>query len=281
MRLLFIGDIVGTPGLKLIKQAVPALRAEQSLDFVIANAENVASGSGMYPSNFHALRRAGVDGLTMGDHVFRRPDILPILTSGEPVVKPANFPSDAPGKNFAVLKNERGHSLAIVSLLGRLFMKAVDCPLRTLDLLLPEIRKQTTNILVDFHAEATGEKYQARHYFAGRVSAIVGTHTHVVTADAQVTPEGTAYISDVGMTGGHAGILGRKAKPIVEHALNMIPTNFDVEEEDPRMNGVLLEIDENTGKALSIQQIEWTQQGSQLMPLRTCSGPLLKNANPD
>ncbi len=257
MRILFIGDIVGTPGLNLIKQAVPILRAEHKLDFVVANAENAAAGSGLYPSNFHALRKAGIDAVTMGDHIYRRSEIVGLFHHGEPIVKPANFPAESPGSGYTICRNERGQVLAVVSLIGRLFMKPADCPLRALDRLLPEIRQQTTCIFVDFHAEATGEKYQAKHYFNGRVSALVGTHTHVTTADAQISAEGTAYMSDVGMTGGHAGILGRKAKPIIDNALDMVTTLFDIEEGDPQLHGAIIDIDEITGFALLINPLVW------------------------
>ncbi len=263
MRVLFIGDIVGTPGVNLVKQGVPILRRERQLDFVIANAENSAAGSGLYPSNLHALKKAEIDAFTMGDHIYRRPEIVPLLEHGEPIAKPANYPAASPGKPFVVLRNERGLSLVILSLLGRLYMKPIDCPLLKLDELLPAIKAESHCILVDFHAEATGEKYMAKHYFDGRVSALVGTHTHVPTADAQITREGMAYISDVGMTGGHAGVLGRKAKPILEHAFNQIPTIFEVEDADPRLNGVIIQIDELTGKATQIEPLVWRPSNNQ------------------
>lgn len=257
MRLLFIGDIVGTPGLKLVRDAVPKLREKHALDFVIANAENIANGSGMYPSNYHALRRAGVDAVTMGDHIYKRAELISLLRHDEAIVRPANFPADAPGKSFLVLTTATGAKLAVVSLLGRLFMRQVDCPLRAIDALLSEVLKETNCILVDAHAEATGEKYQLLHHLKGRVSALLGTHTHVPTADEAVTAEGTAYISDVGMTGGHAGILGRIAKPILQHAFDLIPTTFEIEENDPRLNGAVVEIEDATGKAVKIERIIW------------------------
>lgn len=255
MRILFIGDIVGTPGINMVKRAVPLLRAAEKLDLVVANAENAAAGSGLYPSNYKQIREAGVDALTMGDHIYKRMDLLPILQGDEPICKPANFPEAAPGKDHIIVSAPGGTPVAVFSLLGRTYMRSVDCPFRAADRVLAKLPPEVRCIIVDVHAEATGDKYQILHHLKGRVSAVLGTHTHVPTADEQVFPEGTAFICDVGMTGPYGGILGRKVERILPAVITFVPAPFDVASEDPRLGGAIIDIDAATGKATAIRRV--------------------------
>jgi 2',3'-cyclic-nucleotide 2'-phosphodiesterase len=255
MRILFIGDIVGTPGVNMIKKAVPYLREKEGLDLVVANAENASGGSGLYPSTYKLIREAGVDALTMGDHLYKKADIIGVLEKDEPICKPANYPEAAPGKELLIVPAKDGTLVAVVSLLGRIYMKPVDCPFLAADRVLAKIPPDVRCILVDIHAEATGDKYQMVHYLKGRVSAVLGTHTHVPTADEQVFPEGTAFICDVGMTGPYAGILGRRADRVLPAVITFVPIPFDIASEDVRLGGAIVDIDALTGKATGIRRV--------------------------
>lgn len=256
MRILFIGDIVGRPGLLAVKQAVPRLRTERSIDVVIANAENVSGGSGCLPSAYRQLREAGIDLMTLGDHIYKKHEIVKILESDERTCKPANFPADAPGRDFALLECPGRPPVAVISLLGRTFMRPVDCPFRAADRALAAIGDSARIIVVDIHAEATADKYLMAHHLKGRVTAVIGTHTHVPTADEQIFPGGTAFICDVGMTGPHDSILGRQTERVLAHALTFIPTPFDVAEGDVRLNGAVIDVDETTARATAIQRLQ-------------------------
>src|SRR5262245_47416924 len=192
-RILCIGDIVGTPGVNIVRQALPGLIAAEGIDLVVANAENAASGGvGLTPSIYRKLREAGVDAVTVGDHIYKKMDVVDVLTSEERICKPANFPPDAPGRDFILATARDGTVVAVLSLLGRTFMRPVDCPFRAADRVLAELAGQAQCVLVDMHAEATADKYLMAHHLKGRVSAVIGTHTHVPTADEQVLPGGTA-----------------------------------------------------------------------------------------
>jgi len=260
MKLLFIGDIVGTPGVQVIRRAVPPLRLSLGFDFVVANAENASGGSGLYPSAYKLLRASGVDALTMGDHLYKKSDIIGLLNDGEPICKPANYPEAAPGREFVILESAAGQKLAIISLLGRTFMKPVDCPFMAADRVLAKLPADVRCILVDVHAEATGDKYQLLHHLKGRVSAILGTHTHVPTADEHIMPEGTAFICDVGMTGPYSGILGRKAERVLPAVITFVPISFDIAVDDLRLGGAVVEIDDATGKATAIRRVMLTEK---------------------
>ncbi len=253
MRILFIGDIVGTPGVNMVKRAAPMLRAAEQIDLIIANAENASAGSGLYPSTYRQLRDAGVDALTMGDHIYKKSDIIPLLAD-QPICKPANYPEAAPGKDHLLVAAKSGERAAIVSLLGRTFMKPVDCPFAAVDRVLKQLPSDIRCIVVDMHAEATGDKYLMLHHLKGRVSAVIGTHTHVPTADEQIL-EGTAFLCDVGMTGPYGGILGRRVDRVLPTAITFVPTPFDVATEDPRLGAVLIDIDDRTGRANSIKRV--------------------------
>lgn len=255
MRILFIGDIVGTPGLNIVKRAVPIMREREGLDLVIANAENTSGGSGLYPNAYKQLREAGVDALTMGDHIYKKSDLIEVLLKDEPICKPANYPEAAPGKDHLIVTAKDGTRVAVVSLIGRTYMKAVDCPFLAADRVLAKLPSDVRCILVDMHAEATADKYQMVHYLKGRVSAVLGTHTHVPTADEQIFPEGTAFQCDVGMTGPYASILGRKAERVLPVIITFVPAPFDVATEDVRLGGAIVDVDSTTGKATAIRRL--------------------------
>ena len=255
MRILFIGDIVGRPGVVCVKELVPSLRQSEKLDFVIANAENASGGSGLLPSAYRQLREAGVDAVTLGDHIYKKQDIIPLLQQDERLCKPANFPPEAPGFEFAQAIAADGTPVAVMSLLGRTYMRAVDCPFRAADRVLALLAGRFPVIIVDMHAEATADKYLMAHHLKGRVAAVIGTHTHVQTADEQILPGGTAFICDIGMTGPYDSILGRRIDRVLSTAITFIPSAFDVAEGDLRLGGAIVEIDPASGQARQIRRV--------------------------
>ncbi|MEM8678246.1 MAG: TIGR00282 family metallophosphoesterase [Planctomycetota bacterium] len=262
MRVLHIGDIVGRPGRRIVQLALAGLRARHGLDFIVANGENSADGSGITPDNFKQLRQAGVDCVTLGDHIYRRRQIIPVM-AGEPrILKPANYPDASPGHGWVVVPPEEGVPVpvAVVSLIGRVFMKPVDCPFAAADRVLAEIPSEVKVILVDFHAEATSDKQLMGRFLDGRVSSVLGTHTHVPTADEQILPGGTAFQCDIGMTGPHDSILGRRIDAVMHTTTTFSPMIFDVATDDVRLTGTLVEIDPNSGKATHIERLQVTEQ---------------------
>lgn len=259
MRILFLGDIVGPAGVTFLRRALPVLVAAEEIDFTIANAENAAGGSGLTPAGYKQLRQAGIDAITLGDHIYKKQDIIKILEKDEPICKPANFPPDAPGKEFILTQTRDNQPIAVFSLLGRTYMRSVDCPFRAADRVLTEIGDRARIIIVDIHAEATADKYLIAHHLKGRVSAVLGTHTHVPTADEQILPPGTAFISDVGMTGPYDSILGRRVDRVLSTTVTFIPSNFEVAEGDPRLAGAIVDVDVETGRAQSIRRVMWNE----------------------
>jgi metallophosphoesterase (TIGR00282 family) len=255
MRILLIGDIVGKPGRTILAKAMIALRQRESLDLVIANAENSADGSGITPTIYRALLRSGIDCITLGDHIYRRVEIEKTLNEEANIVKPANFPAAAAGKNWAVVTAANGVPVAVFSLLGRVFMRPVDCPFQAADRVLAEIPAEVRVRVLDFHAEATSDKQLMGRYLDGRVSAVLGTHTHVATADECILPGGTAFQCDVGMTGPHESILGRRIDRVMTTTITFQPTHFDVADGDVRIMGTIVEIDELTGRAVAIRRL--------------------------
>jgi metallophosphoesterase (TIGR00282 family) len=255
VRILFIGDIVGRPGLQIVRSAVPRLRAEHGLDVVIANAENVSGGSGCLPAAYRQLREAGVDLVTLGDHVFKKAEIISVMGDDERICRPANYPARAPGRTFAHLTLPGGVTVATFCVLGRTFMRPVNCPFEAADVVLNELAGRASVVIVDAHAEATADKYLLAHHLKGRVTAVVGTHTHVPTADEQVLPGGTGFLCDVGMTGPHDSILGRRVDRVLHHALSFTPTPFDVAEGDVRLNGAIITCDPESGRASSVERL--------------------------
>ncbi len=256
MQLLVIGDIVGRPGKHACSQLVPRLIGERGIDFVVANAENAASGSGLTPQMFYKLRHYGIDVCTMGDHIYRRREIFPLLESSDRIVRPANLPPEASGAEMAVVEARNGRPVAVISLLGRTYMNVrSDCPFHAADRLLKQLPPEVKLIIVDIHAETTSEKVALGWYLDGRVTAVVGTHTHIQTADERVLPGGTAYITDLGMTGPYDSVLGRDKDAVVKSLVTGIPHPYDVATNDTRMCGVLIEADEMTGQALRIERL--------------------------
>jgi hypothetical protein len=260
VRILLIGDIVGKPGRDIVVRAVAGLKVEHGLDLVVANAENAAGGSGLTPANYRQLTDAGVDGITLGDHILRRREISQILDSRDNIVKPANFPPEVAGRQWMRLESPAGEAVAVISVLGRLFMRPTDCPWKAIDRVLQEIPDEIRMILVDFHAEATSEKQIMGRHLDGRVSAVLGTHTHVPTADDCILPGGTAFQCDVGMTGPYESILGRRIDRVVETTLTFNPTQFEVASADVRISGTIVEIDPTTGKATAIERLTVTEE---------------------
>jgi metallophosphoesterase (TIGR00282 family) len=255
MRFLFIGDIVGSPGVAVVKAAVPVLRERERLDFVVANAENASGGSGVTPTAYRQLRAAGIDAFTLGDHIYKKFDIAGVLADPvEPVCKPANYPHSAPGRDH-VLFEIGGVPIAVISLLGRTYMRPVDCPFAAADRVLAALAGRARVVIVDAHAEATGDKYLLAHYLNGRVAAVLGTHTHVPTADEQILSGGTAFICDVGMTGPYASVLGRRVDRLLETATTFVPTAFDVATDDVRLAGAVVDVDAETGRATAIRRV--------------------------
>jgi metallophosphoesterase (TIGR00282 family) len=262
MRILFLGDVVGPPGVTLIQRALRALIAREGIDLVIANAENASNGTGMTPSVYRQLREAGIDLVTLGDHIYKKRDIIPTLEKDDRLCKPANFPSGAPGREFVVAAARDGTPVAAFCLLGRTFMRPVDCPFQAADRVLQAVAGKARCVVVDMHAEATGDKYLMGHHLKGRVSAVLGTHTHVPTADEQILPGGTAFISDVGMTGPYDSILGRRIDRVLTTSVTFIPTPFDVATGDPRLAGAVVDVDPATGQATAIRRIMVDEAGA-------------------
>jgi 2',3'-cyclic-nucleotide 2'-phosphodiesterase len=255
VRILFIGDIVGKPGREIVRRAIPGLVAQQRLDLVIANAENAAGGSGLTPSLYRELVRAGVDGITLGDHIYRRREIYSVLENESNIVKPANLPPESIGREWAVVKTRNGTPVAIACLLGRLFMKPIDNPWRAADRVLSAIPADVRVRLIDFHAEATSDMQLMGRYLDGRVTAVLGTHTHVPTADECIFPGGTAFQCDVGMTGPFDSIIGRRTDRVMETTLTNLPTEFEVASGDVRLCGAIVSADAETGRASAIERL--------------------------
>lgn len=261
-KILFIGDIVGQPGLSFLKRAVPALIAAEKIDLVIANAENVATGGlGITPAAYRQVREAGVDVVTLGDHIYKKQDIIALLEKEDRICKPANFPPEAPGKSWVIAPARDGTPVGVFCLMGRTYMRPVDCPFRAANQVMQQLAGQVKCVVVDVHAEATADKYLVAHHLKGRVSAVLGTHTHVPTADEQIFPGGTAYLTDVGMTGPYDSILGRRIDRVLSTTMTFIPSIFEVATGDPRLGGALVDIDPATGQASAIRRVMLDEAG--------------------
>jgi len=239
----------------MIKRGVKWLRESERLDLVVVNAENSAGGSGLTPVIYKEMIAAGVDAITLGDHIFRRKEIAAVLETETNIVKPANYPASAPGREFAVVNAANGVKVAVVSLMGRVFMKPVDCPFAAADRVLAALPPEVKVILVDIHAEATSDKQLMGRYLDGRVSAVLGTHTHVPTADETIMPGGTAFQCDVGMTGPYDSVLGRRIDRVLETTRTFYPTEFEVAANDARLSGSIVDVDEATGRATAIRRV--------------------------
>jgi hypothetical protein len=259
LRILCLGDIVGRPGRQVVHDKLPGLVKDRQIDLVIANSENIAGGSGITQNLFHKIRSYGVDVVTLGDHIYRKADIIPTLQTSERVVRPANLAASAAGRSFTVVTTEAGISVAVFSLLGRIFMNLpADDPFAAADRVLGQLPRHVRVCVCDVHAEASSEKVALGHWMDGRVSLIFGTHTHIPTADAKILEGGSAYISDLGMCGPYDSVLGRRKDRVIKYMTSNMPAPFDVATGDVRLCGAIAEIDSDTGRALSIERVEIT-----------------------
>jgi len=244
MRVLFIGDIVGSPGREIVRERLADLVSQKRIDLVIANGENSASGFGITPKIVEELLKCGVEVISGGNHSWDRREIMEFMPYEPRLLRPANFPEGSPGKGIYVGASKNGVKYAVINLQGRVFLPAIDDPFRKADELLAGLFADVAFVLVDIHAETTSEKIAIGWYLDGRATAVVGTHTHVTTADERVLPQGTAYITDVGMTGPHAGVIGMDRTGIIKKFLDALPNRFEVAQGDVQLNGVLIETDD-------------------------------------
>jgi len=257
LRILFIGDIVGSPGRQIVHDRLADILAQQRVDLCIANGENSASGFGITPRLAEELLGCGIEVLTGGNHIWDRKEILDFFPHQPRLLRPANFPNGAPGKGLFTGRAKNGAAYAVLNLQGRTFMTPLDDPFRAANTELGKIPADTKVILVDMHAEATSEKQAMGWYLDGKVSAVIGTHTHVATADERVLPGGTAVITDVGMTGPHDSVIGMDKSGVLQRFLDGMPARFSVAEGDIQMNSVLIDVDETTGRARSIERLNF------------------------
>jgi metallophosphoesterase (TIGR00282 family) len=256
MRILFIGDIVGKAGRQAIDGVLEKVIAGHKIEFTVANGENAAGGMGITPSIAIEILDQGVDVLTSGNHIWAKKEIVPFLEEEFRILRPANYPPKVPGRGSGLFHARNGQTLGVLNLEGRVFMKHLDCPFRVGEKEVERLRKETHVILVDFHAEATSEKMAMGWFLDGKVSAVLGTHTHVQTSDERILNEGTAYITDVGMTGPLDSVIGIRKEIALERLLTQIPWKFDVAKEEIELQGVVIDVDSETGKSKSIQRIK-------------------------
>ena len=258
-----IGDIVGTTGCRVVETILPKLKKQYQIQQVIANGENAWRGKGLNRQTAEDLFSSGIHIITSGNHIWDQREVFDFIDSEDRVIRPANYPEATPGKGWTTTwAGSTGIPIAVINLLGRAFISELDCPFRKLDQILAEIPNEIKIRIVDFHAEATSEKMAFAHYAKGRVSAVLGTHTHVQTADEQIFSEGTAYITDVGMTGAFQSILGVESEAVLHRFLSHLPTRFTPAVGAGQLDAVLLEIDEQNGKAISVERIQWREKAS-------------------
>ena len=263
MNILCIGDIVGRPGREAVAYALPRIKKEHSIDFVIANAENASGGSGLIPKNADEILSFGVDVMTMGDHVWDKPDIFPYLQEHQQrIIRPANFPEGVPGVGWTIARAANGVKVGVINLLGRTFMRYnVLCPFRALDTIVAQIKEETPVIIVDMHAETTSEKMALGHFSDGKVSLVFGTHTHIQTADEKILPQGTAYITDLGMSGPYDSVIGQDKAKIITRFLTSMPHKFEVAQAPGTVHGVVVKVDPKTGRAEAITRLQMVHSG--------------------
>ena len=266
MKILLIGDIIGRPGRVIVERCVIPLREARQIDLVIANCENAAGGSGVTPSIADDLFRAGVDVLTSGNHVWRKKEAYELLRLDPRVLRPANYPNGAPGSGSTVVETLSGLKVGVLNVMGRVFMEPLDCPFRTAERELARLKLVTPVIVVDMHAEATSEKVAMGWFLDGQVSCVFGTHTHIPTADERVLPNGTAFITDVGMTGPYDSVIGRRVDQILERFLSSMPHKSEVADANIQLRGLLVDVNPATGKATAVERLtkisERTVRGS-------------------
>lgn len=256
VHILCIGDTVGHAGRIAITEGVPRVRKTLPIDLVIANAENASGGFGLTEKTYHELRSCGVDVLTMGNHTWDKREIFNFIDNADRIIRPANYPPGTPGRGWTIVE-VAGIKVAVVSLLGRTFLNIGDCPFQVLDRELKKIKSEAKIVIVDFHAEASSDKMTLAHYIDGQISALVGTHTHVQTADEQIFPRGTGYITDIGMSGPQNSVLGMKPEQAIRRVRDQLPVRFEVADGPPIFCAVWLAIDKDTGRTLQIQRINY------------------------
>jgi metallophosphoesterase (TIGR00282 family) len=254
MNILMIGDVFGDPGRAAVAKLVPKLRQEHAIDFCVINVENAAGGSGVTPAMARQFLEQGADVMTSGNHIWNRREIVEYITRENLLLRPANFPTGTPGVGSVTVK-AGPHRVAVLNLMGRVFMNPIDCPFRRADELVPELRRETPIVLVDMHAEATSESIAMGWYLDGRVSAVVGTHRHVQTADERILPGGTAYITDLGMTGPTDGVIGVDRDIILQRFLSQMPARFEPARGPAALHGVVIVVDPETGRASDIRRL--------------------------
>ena len=269
MKILFIGDIVGKPGRALIRSAVPRLVAKFEIDLVVANVENAAGGNGITREIGETIRDHGIDVMTTGNHVWDKREALDYIEIEPRLIRPANFPQGAPGAGHVVTNSRRGDSVAVINVMGRVFMAPLDNPFAVVRDVIATVRQEARVIFVDFHAEATSEKIAMGWHLDGQVTAVVGTHTHVQSADERVLPAGTAYITDVGMTGPHDSVIGVDKQVVLKRFLTGMPGRFNTASGDPRLHGVIVTADADTGRATSIERLSLTSADIEAMARET------------
>jgi hypothetical protein len=256
MKILFIGDIVGEIGRKALKKGVPTLVEQLKTDLIIANVENAAGGFGVTQPVCEEIFSVGVNVLTSGNHIWDKKEAIEYIAKENRLLRPANYPEDVPGFGSIVINTPSGEKVAVLNLSGRVFMNTLDCPFKTAKRELPALKEQAKVIIVDFHAEATSEKSAFGWFLDGEVSAVIGTHTHVQTADEKILPQGTAFITDVGMTGPINSIIGIKREQIISKFLTQVPVRFEIAKGASTLSCVVIEIDSNTGKSTTIKRLQ-------------------------
>lgn len=256
IRVLMIGDVVGRPGRRAVIENVPGLVRDEGINLTIANGENAAGGNGITREVANELFSAGVEVITMGNHVWNKKEIFNLITREERIIRPGNYPPGAPGAGFGRYQTKNGIKVGVINLSGRIFMSDLDCPFRKADELLQVLREWSNVILLDFHAEATSEKIAMAYHLEGKVSAVCGTHTHVQTADERLLPGGTAFITDLGMTGPLDSVIGVKKEAVLEKFITQMPRKFEVAAGPYQFNAVVIDIDSQTGRAKSIKRIQ-------------------------
>jgi metallophosphoesterase (TIGR00282 family) len=255
MNILMVGDVYGEPGRQAVTKLVPQLRQAHAIDFCVVNVENAAGGFGVTPAIARQMLEAGADVMTTGNHIWDKREIVEYITRENLLLRPANFPVGTPGAGHVTVK-AGPHKIAVLNLMGRVFMLPIDCPFRKADEILPELRKETPIVLVDMHCEATSESIAMGWYLDGRVSAVVGTHRHVQTADERVLPGGTAYITDLGLTGPTDGVIGVDRDQIIQRFLNQMPIRFETAKGPAALHGVVITIDPESGRAAAIRRLQ-------------------------
>ena len=255
MKIAFLGDVVGKSGRRALAESIPRIKSEHSVDLVIANAENSAGGFGIERKGIDEMERAGVAFFTTGNHIWDKRQGIPLLDERDNILRPANYPGDAPGRGSALVPGTNG-LVGVINVQGRVFMPPLDCPFRTVDRLLEEMPESARIVIVDVHAEATSEKIAMGWHLDGKVSVVLGTHTHVPTSDQRILPGGTAYVTDVGMTGPYDSILGVRKEAVIERFYDMRPKRFEVAKDDLRCDFIVADIDEQTGKTRQFEHLQ-------------------------